>query len=197
MELYFEHLLTEIHKTIPVETETGKLLEPILSVLHLPKKSFLLRPGQTAHTMNFIVKGCMRCYYLDDNGSEHILQFGIENWWVNDLYSYLSLQPSRMFIQAIENSVIVQIRKAELDKLYLESSVISNFFRIKIQKAYMALQERVISEMSKDAYQRYQLFIKEYRDIEQRIPQYMVASYLGITPEFLSHLRNKSAARIS
>jgi CRP-like cAMP-binding protein len=190
-EHYIEQLLFEIRKSTPLDDETIMELKSKIVVTSISKKSYLLQPGQIINTMNFIANGCMRSYHVDANGNEHILQLGIENWWINDLYSYLSQKPSSMFIQAIENTTLVQIKKSDLDELYLKSNSISNFFRIKIQNAYVALQERIMGKMSDDAYDRYQAFIKNYRTIEQRIPQYMVASYLGITPEFLSHLRNK------
>src|SRR5690606_37194493 len=128
---------------------------------------------------------------------EHILQFGIENWWINDLNSYLNNEPSRMYIQAIEDTTLIQINKMDLEELYIKSPGISNFFRIKFQAAYVSLQERMISSMTLEAYERYKIFIKNYRNIEQRIPQYMVAAYLGINPEFLSHLRKINNSTIS
>ncbi|OBX25145.1 CRP-like cAMP-binding protein [Gelidibacter algens] len=196
-EHHIEKLLIDIDKTVTLNTETERLLVPQLIINKIKKKSYVLEPGHIANTMNFIVKGCMRCFYIDDNGNEHILQLGIENWWINDLYSYLSQEPSRMFIQAIEDTTLVQIYKEELEKLYLESPTVSNFFRMKLQNAYVALQKRMMHKLSTDAYERYQIFIKDYRNIEQRIPQYMVASYLGITPEFLSHLRKKHSDDLS
>ena len=96
-----------------------------------------------------------------------------------------------MYVQALEQSTIVQLPRLKLEQLYLEAPAISHFFRIKIQSAYVAIQERVIDSMSDDAYDRYKVFIKSYRNIEQRVPQYIVASYLGVTPEFLSYLRKK------
>ncbi|MDN3725329.1 Crp/Fnr family transcriptional regulator [Aequorivita sp. SDUM287046] len=196
-EQFIKYIITEFDKIVPLDSETIRALLPLLSIHKIDKKAFLLKPGHTSNTMNFIAKGCMRSFYLDDNANEHILQFGLENWWINDLNSYLNNEPSRMFIQAIEPTVLVQIKKDDLEKLYLELPIISNFFRIKFQEAYVALQDRMISSMTIDAYGRYKVFIKNYRKIEQRIPQYMVAAYLGITPEFLSHLRKINAAGIS
>jgi CRP-like cAMP-binding protein len=133
----------------------------------------------------------MRSYYLDENAQEHTLQLGIEEWWINDLYSYLSRKKSRMYVQALEKTLLIQLPRLELEKLYIEVPEMSNFFRKKIQVAYVAVQERVIDSMSDDAYERYENFRKAYRDIEQRVPQYIIASYLGVTPEFLSYLRKK------
>lgn len=184
-------LIDHINQDVTLD-ETGiEKLSSILVFKELSKKEFLIEPGQTANTMNFIVQGCMRSYYLDENAQEHTLQLGIEHWWINDLYSYLSRKKSRMYVQALEKTTLVQIPRLQLETLFIEVPEISNFFRLKIQSAYVAVQERVIDSMSDDAYERYISFRKTYRDIEQRVPQYIIASYLGVTPEFLSYLRKK------
>lgn len=184
-------LVDHINKFVSLDSNDIDRLSAIILFKELNKKEFLIEPGQTANTMNFIVQGCMRTYYLDENAQEHTLQLGIEEWWINDLYSYLSLNKSRMHVQALEKTSLIQLPRIELEKLYIEVPAISNFFRIKIQNAYVAIQERVIDNMSDDTSERYDDFRKSYRDIEQRVPQYIIASYLGVTPEFLSYLRKK------
>ena len=188
---HIQLLLNHISLEVTLDKTDIDKLSSILVFKELDKKEFLIEPGQTANTMNFIVQGCMRSYYLDENAQEHTLQLGIEEWWINDLYSYLSRKKSRMYVQALEKTVLIQLPRLELETLYIEIPEISNFFRIKIQGAYVAVQERVIDSMSDDAYKRYDNFRKIYRDIEQRVPQYIIASYLGVTPEFLSYLRKK------
>jgi len=187
MKLFIDH----IQKDVVLSESDVKMVSDIIEIKHLKKKEFLIQPGQTSNSMNFITEGCMRSYYVDENAQEHTLQLGIEEWWINDLYSYLSRKKSRMYVQALEDTTLVQLPRVKLEKLYFQVPPISNFFRIKIQNAYVAIQERVIDSMSDDAYDRYKDFIKSYRNIEQRVPQYIVASYLGITPEFLSYLRKK------
>ncbi|OWW24702.1 cyclic nucleotide-binding protein [Zobellia sp. OII3] len=157
----------------------------------LEKKEVLLFAGETSSHMQFIAEGCLRAYYMDKEAKEHIVQFGIEGWWVNDLYSYLTNTPAKQFVQALEKSTIVQIHRDTLNGLYNEVPAIERFFRLKFEKAYVAFQYRTIDGMAKTAEERYLEFRTKYRDIEQRVPQYMVASYLGITPEFLSALRKK------
>lgn len=184
---FIKHIQQDVNL---IATDIDKITS-ILIFKELKKKDFLIEPGAISQTMNFIALGCMRSFYLDENAQEHTLQLGIENWWVNDLYSYLSQKKSRMYVQALENTILVQLPRQDLEKLYVEVPEISNFFRKKIQGAYVAVQERVIDSMSDDAYERYDNFRKTYRDIEQRVPQYIIASYLGVTPEFLSYLRKK------
>ena len=188
---HIQLLINHINQDVILDNDGIKKLSSILVFKELKKKEFLIEPGETADSMNFIVQGCMRSYYLDENAQEHTLQLGIEEWWINDLYSYLSRKRSRMYVQALEKTILIQLPRIELEKLYIEVPEISNFFRIKIQYAYVAVQERVIDSMSDDAYERYDNFRKSYRNIEQRVPQYIIASYLGVTPEFLSYLRKK------
>ncbi len=190
-------LINHFKEKISLDENEIDLIIDKLEIKKLKKKENLIQPGQISLHMRFITIGSMRVFYIDDKGQEHTLQLGIEGWWINDLYSYLSGKPSRMFIQANEHTTLIQIGKNNLESLYKQVPGLSDFFRLKIQKAYVSLQERTIEHMSVDAFSRYQTFIKEYRNLEQRFPQYIIASYLGITPEFLSALRRKKDTNIS
>ncbi len=190
-------LIGHFKEIVALDDNQAELIVSRLKIKELNRKEYLLQPGQVSRHMRYIARGSMRVYYTDEKSQEHTLQLGIENWWINDLYSYLSGKPSRMYIQACEPSTVIQIGKNDLEALYKEVPVLSDFFRLKIQSAYVSLQERTIENMSVDAYLRYSAFITEYRDVEQRFPQYMIASYLGITPEFLSFLRKKHSTGVS
>lgn len=191
LEHHLATFIAHLRETIALDdAEVNRIVE-VIEVVQLKRKEILLSPGQPSKHMRFIAQGSARCYYLDENTQEHTLQIGIENWWINDLYSFLTQQDSQMYIQAIEPAVILQVSQPNLELLYTDIPAVSTFFRIKIQSAYVALQERMIENLSTEVYTRYQKFIKEYRDIEQRVPQYIVASYLGVTPEFLSYLKKK------
>ena len=192
-----ESLVQHLSETISMSEQDIISLRTCVSIVEVKKKGFLLQPGQVSRHLRYIAKGSMRCYYEDEDGQEHTLQLGIENWWVNDLKSYHSGEPSRMYIQALEKSTIVHISKHDYESLLKQVPSICDFFRLKIQKAYIALQERTIGSMAEDAYERYARFRSEYRDLEQRIPQYIIASYLRVTPEFLSYLRKKHAGSAS
>jgi CRP-like cAMP-binding protein len=147
--------------------------------------------------MRFVAEGCLKLYRIDDTGKEHILQFGIQGWWVNDLYAFLTQKPATFFIQAITECVVLQVHRDQLNSLYDQIHMMDRFFRIKTQNGYVALQERIINSMSQTADERYFEFISRYRNMEQQIPQYMIASYLGITPEHLSTLRKNFAKSAS
>jgi len=186
-----DKLILHFRKSITLTDDEAKIVSGCFSIVELKKKEILLFVGDYSSHMRFISAGCLRSYYMDGEAKEHIIQFGIEDWWINDLYSYLTNTPSKQFVQAVEESTVLQIHKDKLNELYNKVPAIERFFRLKFEKAYVSLQERTINTMSKTAEQRYIEFRSKYRDIEQRVPQYMVASYLGITPEFLSSLRKK------
>ncbi|OBS13441.1 cyclic nucleotide-binding protein [Elizabethkingia miricola] len=194
MDKYTAQLIAHFKEIVALDEHDIKAIIPKLEIKELDKKDYLLQPGQVSRHMRFIAQGSLHSYYTDDAGREHTMQLGIENWWINDLYSYLSESASRMYIQAVENTTLVQIHKNNLELLYKEVPKISDFWRLKMQGAYLILQERTFENMRFDAYTRYKTFINNYPDIEQRFPQYMIASYLGITIEYLSALRKKHIA---
>ena len=184
-----DKLIVHFRKSIPLTDDEAEIVGGCFTVVELKKKETLLFVGDHSSHMRFISDGCLRSYYMDGEAKEHVIQFGIEDWWINDLYSYLTNTPSKQFVQAIDASIVLQIHRDKLNELYNTVPAIESFFRLKFEKAYVSLQERTINTMSKTAEERYIDFRSKYRDIEQRVPQYMVASYLGITPEFLSKLR--------
>ncbi|MBI0397540.1 Crp/Fnr family transcriptional regulator [Cyclobacterium marinum] len=192
-----ETLIHNIEEIVPLKEEDVLLIQDAFKPIHLKKKQYLLQKGQSSNHMRFIAEGCLKLYRIDDSGKEHILQFGIKGWWVNDLYAYLTQKPATFFIQAISDCTVLQVHRNQLNKLYDNIHMMDRFFRIKTQNGYVALQERTINSMSQTADERYYEFISRYRNMEQKIPQYMIASYLGITPEHLSALRKSVARRLS
>ncbi|OPC01820.1 cyclic nucleotide-binding protein [Elizabethkingia ursingii] len=194
MDKIIGQLIAHFKEIVPLDETDINAIIPKLEIKELDKKDYLIQPGQVSRHMRFIAKGSLHSYYTDEDGREHTAQLGIENWWINDLYSYLSESASRMYIQAVENTTLVQIHKNNLELLYKEVPKISEFWRLKMQGAYLILQERTFENMRFNAYTRYRTFVNSYPDIEQRFPQYMIASYLGITIEYLSTLRKKHIA---
>ncbi|MDN5214772.1 Crp/Fnr family transcriptional regulator [Fulvivirgaceae bacterium BMA12] len=161
---------------------------------HLVSKSFkkhayLLRPGQVCTSKIFIAKGLTRSFYIDDKGNEKILQFGIENWWISDTESFIKRIPSKQFIQALEDTTILMITREKLEELYVAIPKLERLFRIITEHTLMAIQRKYEFYMKMSSKERYESLIKGIPDITQRVPQYMIASYLEITPEYLSALR--------
>ncbi|WP_224996302.1 Crp/Fnr family transcriptional regulator [Cesiribacter sp. SM1] len=184
-------LIDHFRQAVPLTDAEAELIAEAFKTKHLKKKEFLLQKGDVSNHMRFISEGCLRAYHLSDATTEYILQFGIEGWWINDLSSYITQTPATQFIQALEPCRLYQIHRDALDELFDRVPMLERFFRLKIQKAYVALQDRTFRRMSQTAEERYQDFRQQYRQLEQRVPQYMVASYLDITPEHLSALRKK------
>lgn len=188
-------LIENIRDLVPLSKKEEEVICHAFKPRHLKKKEILLQKGDPSNHMRFVSDGCVKVYSVDEAGQEHILQFGITGWWINDLYAFLTKTPASFFIQAIADSTVLQIHRDRLNQLYDEVPMMDRFFRIKTQNGYVALQERTIRTMSETAEQRYSEFISRYRDVEQHIPQYMIASYLGITPEHLSAIRKKMSTQ--
>lgn len=184
-------ILQNIGRHIQLDQAETDFFVSLLQTKKLKRKEFLLMQGDICITENFIVSGCLRTYTIDDNGFEHILMFGIEDWWVGDLYSFLTQSPATFFIDALEDTEILQISKANLDQLYQRVPKFERFFRLIIQNAFIAQQQRINQNLSFSAEQRYLDFILKYPQLEQRLSQKQVSAYLGITPVFLSMLRKK------
>ena len=186
-ELLLENIARHIHLT----QEELDFFCPLLTFRTLKKKEFLLRQGDICKTENFITKGCLRMYTIDESGLEHIVMFGVEDWWVSDLFSFFTHTASDYYIDALEDAALWQISKEHLDELYERVPKFERFFRILLQNAFIAQQKRINQNLSFTAEQRYVDFVKKYPQLEQRIPQKQVAAYLGMTPVFLSMLRKK------
>jgi len=154
------------------------------------KGQFVVQNGDICRHESFVLAGCLKTFYIDNEGQEHIIMFAIENWWTADLGSFITQTPADLSVQCLENSELVQIHYNDLQQLYLEIPKLERFFRVILQKAFVAAQKRIINNFSLSATKRYMQFREQYPKIEQRVPQYMIASYLGITKEFLSKIRS-------
>ena len=186
-------LLTHIKKgTKLTEAEESLLLSKVNQRTYL-KGQYILQSGDICKNQTFIISGKVRTFYLDNNGNEHIIAFGIENWWVGDICSFATQTPAAYNTQCLEKTTVVQISYTNMEELYQELPKLERYFRIIIQSAYGNMSKRLIRNHSMPAKERYLLFINSYPEIAQRVPQYMIASYLGITKEFLSHLRKQIA----
>lgn len=184
----FQPLVSNVTAKVYLTDDQLSVLLSAFKIKQLRKKEILLRPGMVSNHLNFVSSGCLRVYTLEGD-REIISQFGIKGWCVNDMASYLGNKPATQFIEAIETSVILQIHRNALEKLYEQVPPMERFFRMKFQDAFTVLQERHLKNISLSARERYAQFRDQYQEIEQRVPQYMIASYLGITKEFLSYLR--------
>jgi len=186
-------ILKNIARHIQLDKAETELYVSLLRPKAIKRKEFLLAKGDVCKTENFITKGCLRAYTIDENGFEHILMFAIEDWWIGDLYSFLTQTPATCYIDALEDTEILQISKHDLDLLFERVPKFERFYRLIFQNALIAHRQRINQNLSFTAEQRYLNFIDKYPEMEQRISQKHVAAFLGITPEFLSMIKRKIA----
>jgi CRP-like cAMP-binding protein len=187
----FDLLLNNIRKHISLTTEETIFFTSLLQPKSLAKGDFLLKEGTICKYDSFVVKGCLKTYYLHENGTEQIIDFLIEEWWANDLYSLFTQTASKSNIKAIEDTQLLQVSAVDLEILYQKTPKFERFFRVLFQKAYIAQREQINAGLSVSAEERYQLFVQKKPYAESRFTQKDIAAYLGITPQFLSVLKKK------
>lgn len=187
----FESILTNVARFIDLTPAEKDQFTSLIQIKKLRKHQYLVQEGDVCRFEAFINKGSMRSFSVDDKGYEHVVLFGIEDWWIGDLYSFFTQTPSRYNVEALEDSELFCLDKPSLEKLYTEIPKFERFFRILIQNAFVAQQQRIIANMSQSAEERYNDFINRYPQFEKRFPQYHIASYLGIKPESLSRIRGQ------
>lgn len=186
-----ELLLSNIQKHVSLLAEEIALFTSLLRSRSIAAGEFLLREGDVCRYVSFVTKGCLKTYHLDENAAEHILDFSVEEWWADDLYSFLTQTASRSNIKAIEDTDVLQISKPDLELLYQKIPKLERFFRILFQNAYIAQKEQITQALSASAADRYLLFMKKKPYAEKRFSQKDIAAYLGVTPQFLSTLKKK------
>jgi CRP-like cAMP-binding protein len=161
----------------------------------LRKRQYLLQDGDVWKYDAFITKGCLRTYSVDGKGNEHVIGFGIENWWTGDRESLLSGEPSRFNIDAIEDSELIMFTHTNFQLLCQEIPAFNNMINNILQKSFVTSQNRIQVALSYTAEEKYLDFINKHPGFAMRIPQSMIASYLGMTPETLSRIRNQTAKK--
>ena len=155
------------------------------------KRQYVLQEGDVCTKVVFIERGSLYSYTIDDKGTQHVIQFGFEGWWIGDLYSFLTSEPSKMNIEALEDSDVLTIDRQDNLKLLSEVPKYETYFRILYQDAYVALQRRVSSTIGLTAEEKYQRLINQYHAFINRVPLHLIASYLGVSPETLSRIRKQ------
>jgi CRP-like cAMP-binding protein len=190
-------LIDHFETYLPFNESDKNLLESRVTQRLVKRRQFILQEGFPCKHYSFVVTGCFRMFGVDTKGTEHNIQFAIENDWIADIGSFHSGKPSRLFIEAIEPSVILQIEQRDLYFLFTNISNLNRIFKVIIENKYVELQNRVLQNISSTALERYLAFHEQYPTLALRLPNTQVASYLGITPEFLSKLRKDIASESS
>ena len=191
MQSNYPCFIAHIKKYVTLSEQDIAMLESYIQPFELKKKACLLTEGQVCRYNYFVESGCLRMYYLNDKMQEQTTQFALETWWLSDYFSFAKQKPSEYTIQAVEKSVVLAIDFQQQEKLFAELPQMERYFRIMMQRALAASQLRVklIYQLSKE--EMYKHFSTSFPKFLQRVPQYMLASYLGLTAEYLSELRKR------
>jgi CRP-like cAMP-binding protein len=184
-------LLDYINKYINLTVEEETILLSKIVHRNYIKDQYIVQQGDICKSANFIIFGCTKTFHMDIEGQEHIVMFSIEDWWTSDLGSFITQTPADFNVQCIETTELIQFTYDNLEELYTEIPKLERLFRKIVERAFVASQKRIIRNFSLTAKERYLIFKEAYPKIEQRVPQYMIASYLGITKEFLSKIKSQ------
>lgn len=186
-------LIDYFNKILPLDDQEEAVVEEVFKERSVKRRQFILQEGEICRHNTFVLEGCFKMYFVDHNGKEHNLQFAVENWWIGDISSFHAEEPSKLYIEAIEHSMILQIKKEDQLKLFVDYPKFNRIFRVLAENAMVGLQQRTIQNISSTAEERYLDFLKRYPQFFNRISNVQIASYLGVTPEFLSAVRKKIA----
>lgn len=190
-EASLEPLLSYFDRLIPLSEEEKALVTSTFHPRLFRKRQYILQEGKICTQFYFVVRGCLRMYKIDGKGATHILQFAAENYWIVDLGSFHGVKPSALNIDALEDTFVFQISRDDLVSLYIRAPKFDRIFRVLLENSFIRLQERLLQTISSTAEERYQTFLEIYPHLVNRLSQVQIASFLGITPEFLSRLRNR------
>ncbi|MEQ9298961.1 MAG: Crp/Fnr family transcriptional regulator [Cyclobacteriaceae bacterium] len=182
-------LQNHIQKHINLNPSETQLLTSVLIQKTISKKEFILRQCEPCQHIHFVLSGLLRAYHLSDQGKDSTVMFATKEWWITDMHCFVNVLPAMVNIQAVQDCVLLQLSRESLDRLLERVPQFERYFRILMENAYSREQLRMIQNLSNTAKERYWAFLKKYPDIAAHVTQKQIASYLGITPEFLSAIR--------
>jgi CRP-like cAMP-binding protein len=185
------NLIEYIRRYVSISETEINTFQSYLKASKIKKKAFLHKEGSVCKSRYFITKGCIRLFYIDSKGNEQIIHFGIENWWISDYESLINKTASKLNIQAIEDTELLELSQSSFDELCQKVPQTERLFRKIMEKTYIATQKRIEYIYSLKGEEQFQFFIATNPEFTQRVPQYMIASYLGMSPEFISKIRAK------
>ena len=187
--MVYSNILKNLNKHIALTQHEEEYFLSLLKYQEVRKRDFVLQQGTVCKSIYFVNSGMLRAFFTDQETKESTIMFAMEDWWITDMHCFLQQSAAMLSIQAVEASTVLKLSKQDLDALYDKVPTFERFFRILMQNAYVREQVRVLENLSLPAQVRYGNFIKKYPQIVQQVPQKQIASYLGITPEFLSSIR--------
>jgi CRP-like cAMP-binding protein len=186
-----ELIIKNIQGYITLTEHDSSCFLSLLERKDLKRKERLLHAGEICRYSAFVIKGCLRGYSYDPDGTEHVLNFAPVNWWIADMYSLIAQKPGTLNIEAVEDTRVLLLTKINQEKLYKQAPVFERFFRIITENSLVAYQQRLLDNLSLTAEQRYQIFCNKYPMLIHQLPLKQIASYIGVTPEFFSKMRKK------
>lgn len=184
-------LLKNIDKHITLTQEEEERVLYLIEVKNYKSKTVLLKAGEICTQSYFVTKGILRSYTIDESGVEHVVSFACSEWWIADMYSYLSQRKGQLFIEVNEDAEVIILTKENQEKLYAEVPKMERFFRILIENSLVSNQQRIIDNLTFSAPERYEIFSRKFQSILPYLPQNQIASYIGVTPEFFSKMKSR------
>lgn len=191
----FEFFKTYINSKVTISDSDFEKIREVGKIKKLRKKQYLLQEGDLWQHYAFVCSGCLRTYTVDEKSAEHIIKFSIENWWAGDREALLNATPSKYNIDALEESILILIKREDMDNLFIAIPEFLSMINNLINRTYIAAQNRVNDAMTFSTEERYNQFIQKFPDIFNRVPLHMIASYLGVSAERLSRIRSLSAKK--
>ena len=190
-----EELLNKIKRRIPLSAEAEAFLYSISKEKALSKGDVLIRQGQIVKRTFFVTAGCLRSYCIDKNGKEHTLQFAIKDWWISDYIAIHADELATLTVECLSASNVIEFNAKELDEIHTRFPEFESYQRHNLERHVVSLHKRILNQLQLTASERYDLFLKQYPDIEEYTRNYHIASYLGITQESLSRIRVEKAKK--
>lgn len=190
-----QNLINKIKNSISLSSEAEKYIYSIANLKKVSKGEVLIREDQTVNKIYFVNQGSLRSFCFDKEGKEHTLQFAIKDWWISDFIAIYNKEPASLTIESISDSVVIEFNAQKLNDVYIQFPEFEPFQRKNLERHIVSLNKRILNQLKLNALERYNLFLQQYPNIEQHVPNYHVASYLGITPQSLSRIRAQKSKK--
>ncbi len=191
----YEAILANLERFVPLTEADKSQFIAIVRTTRVKRKQFIVQPNFVCGHQTYVQQGAFRSYFVNSEGVEHTIQFAIEDWFISDFNSYINQVPASLYVEALEDSIVQQIAYEDVEQLCNSNPKFERYFRLVAQRSFAFSQRRVLSNLGKTAEERYVEFLNLYPAIVQRVPQYALASYLGMSPEFLSKIRKRSITK--
>lgn len=191
----YQNIIDHISRYVHLDEHEQKQLISIIRTTRVKKRQFIDQPGFISSFRNYVYQGAFRSYLIDNEGKDHTIQIALEDWFISDFYSYITQTPATLYVEALEDSIIFQMKYEDIEGLCKEIHSLSEYFRITTERAFAYSRKRALANLSMTAEERYLDLLNRYPEMIQRIPQKIIASYLGMTPEFMSKIRARLAKK--